>query len=295
MEITVEYHLVCAFPLFLCWILVEFFMLRKVVCQESRRVFRDRFFTVIPEIIPIVCLLNFIIHLGFCVYLAWRLETISLGSFSQSGSWILVTLFAFYCKEKVVRGHTRWPLVLVSWWVLSALLQLCSIPFFFISHFNLAALPWFLPVSSVADLASFPFSAFLCFGSVSMNSSRTLHELKQSLLVKTEEEKENGVLGEVFSGAGLWNRLTFQWLNPVFEKGRAQRLELPHIPSVPQSETAEAAYSSLRESLHEQKPEFSPLLRAIISAVRRSLVINAVFAGIKFFSSLFCVRMFSSI
>ena len=281
--------------MFLCWILFEFLRQRKIaVFQESRRVFRTRFFTVIGEIIPLFCLLNFTIYLGFCLYLLLRLKTISLGGLSQSGSWGLVTIFAFYCKGNVLRGHNRWPwpLVLVFWWVLSGIFQLCSISFFLISHFNLAALPQFLTVPSFADLGSFPFSAFLCFGSVSMNSSSTLHELNQPLLATNEEEEEN------FSGAGLWSKLTFQWLNPVFRKGRAQRLELSHIPSVPQSETAKAAYSSLKESLDKQKPEFSPLIRAIISAVWRPLVINAVFAGTVSFSPLHfsvSVRNFYSI
>ncbi|ONK71139.1 uncharacterized protein A4U43_C04F5110 [Asparagus officinalis] len=277
MEIILQYPPLFAFFFLVSWILIEFLRLRRVECQE-RRVFRDRKFTVIAEIITLFSLLNSSIYLGFVGYEVLRLRLISLGCFSQAGSWIIVTVFAFYCKGKVLRGSSSWPFVLVSCWVFSGLMQLSLLSFSFIRHLGLAALPSFLPDSSVADLICVPFTIFLCFSSVSMNSSRNFQELEQPLLVKKEEEDD-------FSTAGLWSKLTFQWLNPVFRKGRAQRLELQHIPSVPKSETAEVSYSSLQESLEKQKPEFSPLLRAIISAVWGPLGINAVFAGINTLSS----------
>ncbi|CAL9154202.1 unnamed protein product [Musa hybrid cultivar] len=108
-----------------------------------------------------------------------------------------------------------------------------------------------------------------------MSSSKPNPELEQSLL----PQEDDCLSGDYFSIAGFWSRLTFRWLNPVFAKGRAERLELRHIPGVPRSETAETSLCLLQESLRQQKLESASLPRAIIRAVWRSLALNAVFAG----------------
>jgi hypothetical protein len=102
-------------------------------------------------------------------------------------------------------------------------------------------------------------------------------ELDQQPLLLREDSDDSS--RDRFSSSGWWSQLTFRWLNPVFEKGRKVRLELEHIPSVPQSETAEQSYALLQETLHKQKPEPMPLRKAIICAVWTPLVGNAVFAG----------------
>uniref|UniRef100_A0A804K4D9 Uncharacterized protein n=1 Tax=Musa acuminata subsp. malaccensis TaxID=214687 RepID=A0A804K4D9_MUSAM len=107
-----------------------------------------------------------------------------------------------------------------------------------------------------------------------MSSSKPNPELEQSLL----PQEDDCLSGDYFSIAGFWSRLTFRWLNPVFAKGRAERLELRHIPGVPRSETAETSLCLLQESLRQQKLESASLPRAIIRAVWRSLALNAVFA-----------------
>ncbi|PIA51395.1 hypothetical protein AQUCO_01100312v1 [Aquilegia coerulea] len=88
---------------------------------------------------------------------------------------------------------------------------------------------------------------------------------------------------DTFSKAGVWSQIIFRWLNPLFKTGRAGKLELSHIPQVPESETAEKAYSLLQESLRQQE-DFS-LPGAIIHAEWRPLALNAVFAGINIVAS----------
>ncbi|KAI8021399.1 putative ABC transporter C family member 15 [Camellia lanceoleosa] len=53
-----------------------------------------------------------------------------------------------------------------------------------------------------------------------------------------------------YSNARIWSHITFRWLNPLFEKGqREKKLELSHIPLVPELEPAEKAFSKLQESM----------------------------------------------
>ncbi|MED6118936.1 hypothetical protein PIB30_007441 [Stylosanthes scabra] len=89
-----------------------------------------------------------------------------------------------------------------------------------------------------------------------------------------EDEDEN------FTNADIWSQLTYRWLNPIFRKGRVQKLELGHIPDVPHSKTAENASSILEESLRKQKLEEGSLTKAIASSVWKSLALNAVFSDI---------------
>ncbi|CAL5338295.1 unnamed protein product [Camellia sinensis] len=87
-----------------------------------------------------------------------------------------------------------------------------------------------------------------------------------------------------YSNAGIWSHITFRWLNPLFEKGqREKKLELSHIPLVPELETAEKAFSKLQESM--QSLEITSLPRAIAHAIWKPLAINAAFVGIYAVSS----------
>ncbi|CAL9163031.1 unnamed protein product [Musa hybrid cultivar] len=113
------------------------------------------------------------------------------------------------------------------------------------------------------------------------SSQKANPELERSLL----SDEHDGVGGDGFTVAGHWSRLTFRWLNPVFEKGRAERLELSHLPGVPPSETAESSFSLLQESLGGQKPWSTALLGVVVRAVWRPLAWNAVIAGLNTFSS----------
>lgn len=104
------------------------------------------------------------------------------------------------------------------------------------------------------------------------SSDSSTPELEQPLLAN--EADYDG-----FSGAGIWSRLTFGWLSPLFEKGRAERLELSHVPRVPRSESAKASFGLLQESLRKRKAESSSFQRAVVHSVRRCLALNAIFAG----------------
>ncbi|RWW39313.1 hypothetical protein BHE74_00055392, partial [Ensete ventricosum] len=227
--------------------------------------------------ITVACnILISILYLGFCIHGVWKLEGVSLGYLLLTMSWLLVTLYATYCKRKIAGASCSWPLVLVSWWVFSGLLDLISVSIYLISLWNETSFPDTIPAASIVEFTSFPISVFLCFAALFMHSAKTNPGLKQYLLLNDEDcaGRDN------FSGAGLWSRLTFRWLNPVFEKGRAERLELSHIPRVPPSETAESSFSFLQESLRDQKTESASLLKAIIHAVWRPLAVNAVFAAL---------------
>jgi hypothetical protein len=109
-----------------------------------------------------------------------------------------------------------------------------------------------------------------------MGSSKESPTLYQPLLFK----QQSGDISKDFESANYWSRLTFGWLNPVFEKGSRQKLELEHVPPVPSTETAENSFALLQESLRQQKKEASPVLaRAVIHAIWRPLIINAIYAG----------------
>ncbi|GAB4840563.1 hypothetical protein Ancab_021333 [Ancistrocladus abbreviatus] len=127
------------------------------------------------------------------------------------------------------------------------------------------------------DLLGCPFSIFLCLNTVPLFRTRKHHDLDHPLLQEKKENSSKDVHG--FSNAGIWSQLTFSWLNPLFEIGKAQKLELRCIPSVHQSETAKDASSLLEESLQKQKISASSLSKAIFYSVKKSLAVNAIFAG----------------
>lgn len=211
-------------------------------------------------------------HIGFSVLGVWKRQAVSPGLVFQSSSWLLATLFLLYCKHEGAAGvvvSSNWPPVLVAWWFFSFLLESLLALLHLLCFFDSATV--------VVNFASLPFCAVICLVVVAMRLSKANQKgLDQPLLLREDADDSSR---NRFSGAGWWSRLTFQWLNPVFEKGHRVRLELEHIPSVPQSETAEQSYALLQETLHKQKPEPMPLREAIICAVWTPLVTNAVFAG----------------
>ena len=73
--------------------------------------------------------------------------------------------------------------------------------------------------------------------------------LLESPLLKKEDDKSSKDSGYSFSNAGVWSKLTFGWLNPLFVKGQVEKVELKDIPSIPHSEKAESASLLLEESV----------------------------------------------
>ncbi|XP_020156344.1 putative ABC transporter C family member 15 [Aegilops tauschii subsp. strangulata] len=216
-------------------------------------------------------------HIVFSVIGVWKRQAVSPGLVFQSSSWLLATLFLLYCKHEgaAVVVSSNWPPVLVAWWFFSFLSESLLASLHLLCLFDSATV--------VVDFASLPFCTGICLVVVAMRLSKANQkELDQPLLHREDADDSSR---DRFSSSGWWSRLTFRWLNPVFEKGHKVRLELEHIPSVPQSETAEQSYALLQETLHKQKPEPMPLREAIICAVWTPLVTNAVFAGLNTVSS----------
>ncbi|VAH82613.1 unnamed protein product [Triticum turgidum subsp. durum] len=219
-----------------------------------------------------------LLHIGLSVLGCWKRQTISPGLVFQSSSWLLATLFLLYCNHESAAGvvvSSNWPPVLVFWWFFSFLSESLLASLHLLCLFDSATV--------VVDFASLPFCTVICLVVVAMRLSKANQkELNQPLLLREDADDSSR---DRLSSSGWWSRLTFRWLNPVFEKGHKVRLELEHIPSVPQSETAEQSYALLQETLHKQKPEPMPLREAIICAVWTPLVTNAVFAGLNTVSS----------
>ncbi|PKU86433.1 putative ABC transporter C family member 15 [Dendrobium catenatum] len=273
------------FLVLLVWMLVDLLKPRRVFPAQQEA-------GVLPEIIVLFNILILTLYLGSLAFKVWKIEAIPMDPLFISLSWILVTFFTIYTKRKAKTESSGWPNVLVSWWVLSGIFQFFSIITYLTNHFKLSALPSFFPAATVADIASFPLSVFLCIGAFIMNFRRVSSGLEQPILLDDYENEE--VSRRVFSIAGIWSKLTFRWLNPVFEKGWLQRLELHHVPQLPKSETAETAYSLLQESLRKEKPEFSTLTRAIMNFIWKPLAINAVLAGLNTLASYLCLYLITN-
>ncbi|RWW61408.1 hypothetical protein BHE74_00031528 [Ensete ventricosum] len=277
-----DYLYVVIFSLLFAWILLDFVGSRKSSAEagEVGKGLVQREFRVMAEMTMACNILISILHLGFCVHGVWRRGSISLRLVLLTVAWVLVTLYAAYCKHRKAGVCFGWPLVLVSWWVFSGLHNLVSISVFVfdLRSRSKTSLPDDLfPAPNVVQFTSFPLTVFLCFAALSVSSSQKANlELRRSLL----SEEHDGAGGDGFTVAGYWSRLTFRWLNPVFEKGRAERrLELSHLPGVPPSETAASSFSLLQESSPGgQHPWSTALPVVIVRAVWRPLALNAVFA-----------------
>ncbi|PPR93886.1 hypothetical protein GOBAR_AA26791 [Gossypium barbadense] len=157
-----------------------------------------------------------------------------------------------------------------------------SIVVYVVHHLNSKDLPYYLPEANIVDIASLPFLLLLCCClplAVNRNS-----DLQRPLLHK-EDEKFSKDDDTAFASAGIWSQLTFRWLNPLFERGRVEKLELHHIPQVPDSEAADKASSLLEESLRKRKADSYLLPKAVARSIWKSLAVNAVFAGLNTIAS----------
>ncbi|KAF8399890.1 hypothetical protein HHK36_015760 [Tetracentron sinense] len=285
MEMFLKLINIACFSLLLTWVLVEVLKQRRrhVEDGELKQGTTEKKSSKFTMIIVLCNVLISVSHLGLSLYVFWKLGTISLESFFPAITWILVTVFAVYSKNRTVRENKGWPLVLTFWWVFSCILNACSVSIYLLTQLKFTPLPGFIPEANIADFVSFPLSILLCFNALRVTCTQKLQEIECPLL-----QKANYIAAEdadAFANAGILSRLTFQWLNPLFEKGRVQKLELPHIHPVPESETAEKSSCLLQESLGRQKTQVSILPKAIIQAVWRPLATNAVFAGVNTIAS----------
>ncbi|MCL7033637.1 hypothetical protein MKW94_012360 [Papaver nudicaule] len=206
-------------------------------------------------------------YLSLCSYDILKLKTVSVGSVLWAIAWILVTFFVLISRNRRI----KWPVVLICWWTYSAFLITLSISihlltylqysFKFLNHFR---------AGNVADFAAFPFSLFLCFNSLCSSYNKMAQELEKPLLHEEVEDVDD------YTKAGLWSQLTFCWLNPIFQKAQTRKLELHHIPPVPESENTESSFALLEKSISNQKSGAFSMSTALFHAIWRPLAVNAV-------------------
>ncbi|KAK3040790.1 hypothetical protein RJ639_029134 [Escallonia herrerae] len=277
--------------MFLTWVLVDMLKQRRGVGDKQiTHGPREGEQTVFTKITVLSNILISLSYLGLCSYKFWNLRTINVDSVISAVTWTVASFLAAYSlNRKHVREYKRWPSVLILWWVFSGTLHSVLIFSYVLTHFKYTQLPNILPEANIVDIAAFPLSILLCLNALPLpicsnkKHNDGLYSIEQTLLQK-DDENDSSVTA-AFSNAGVWSQLTFKWLNPLFKKGRTQKLDLPDIPSIPRSETAEQAASLLEESLRKHKSRASSLRNAIIYAIWKPLAINAIFAGVNTIAS----------
>ncbi|KAK9090191.1 hypothetical protein Sjap_023368 [Stephania japonica] len=277
--------------LFLVWLVMEVLKERRrgVVPIELRKSNEERKCRVVAEISVLCCVLISLFHLGFCLYGVWKYRTVSIESIESvvlTVTWISMTVFAIYSKNRNVVEDKKWPSVLTFWWISSCVFNAFCFSIYILSHLKYFTYPTFIPKASLSDFAAFPLYLILCINALYFVCvKKPVDELKDPLLEKDDENVDEDVVGDAFSNAGIWSKHTFGWLNPLFQTGRRKKLELPHIPQVPGIDSAEKSFLLLQESLQNQETEGFPLAKAIIHAVWRPLLMNGLYAGANTVSS----------
>ncbi|XP_071714451.1 putative ABC transporter C family member 15, partial [Rutidosis leptorrhynchoides] len=267
---------VCAFLWLFIWVIVDTV---KQTRSEIITRFRIKFSSFCMITIIPTCIIT-ISQMGLCLYKFLMHEVVPYESIIMALTWCLASTVTVYAiKFKTFGQITKWPTVLVIFWWLSAILDSVLVTLIMVDYFKSKKVEVFQSVSSVIEIATLPILMILCFNGVYICGIKKHKELEEPLLQESVGDTS------AFTNSGIWNRVTFNWLNPLFELGRAQKLEFTHVPLIPESETAEEAAFLLEESIHAQKGRGSVLPKAIFFAVRRSLAINAVFAGINTLAS----------
>ncbi|KAJ9705299.1 hypothetical protein PVL29_003379 [Vitis rotundifolia] len=176
-------------------------------------------------------------HLGFCLYEFWSQETINLVHIFSTMTWVLVAIIIVSCfRNNTTRENKMWPLILTSWWVSSSILSSLSVSVYLVTRLKILTLPdfWpdFVPQATIDDFASLiPLWILLCFNVLPFNCGKE-HSGREHPLPESEGENLSHGVGP-YSSAGIWSKLIYLWLNPLFRKGRVQKLESHHIFSIP--------------------------------------------------------------
>lgn len=234
--------------------------------------------------VKITVLLNFVIcfsYLTFCLSKFWRLETNLTDGVYSTVAWSSACIAVIYSMNNVPK---KWPLVLTLWWGFSSIYGLLLTTLYFAHRYEPVQVRKFFPVPTIIDFASVPLSLVLCFNALANNSTPKTGKSEEPLLpsqLRSNGEGDN----DPFSCAGIWSHIIFRWLNPLFEKGCCEKLIADDIPPIPPSETADEASLLFLECLRKQKTQNATLPSAILDAIRTSLAINAIFAGINTISS----------
>lgn len=287
MDISVEIVYAAFAVLLLAWLLIDILKQRRgggdLQCREHQAVKQPTvLFTTVAVLSDIIIS---ILYLGFGFYQYWDLGIVTSKSVFLSVTWILATLVACYSKNRTLRENNRWPVVVILWWVVYSIFCSLSVSIHFITRFSSIELPYSWPEANIADFPSLPLSILLSLNALTFRcrSTKTHNDLETPLL---QEEHESLFKDSAcYRNAGIWSKLTFRWLNPLFSRGRMEKLELSHVPSVPASETARYASSLLEDSFGKNKNETSNLPKAIAYAVWKSLTVNGVFAGVNTIAS----------
>ncbi|KAL1808203.1 hypothetical protein DCAR_0727609 [Daucus carota subsp. sativus] len=268
------------FLLLLTWVLVELWKNRTRGESLPERVYFKGGYKVFTKITIGFNVLIMVLNVGLCVYNVWNLKILSLESLTSVVIWALSS-FVSFCAAKI--PNTRWPLVLLMWWQAYGVIDMLMVYLYFASYFDTIESDSFVLKPSFVDVASFPLLVFLCYNGTDFRF-KSASELGEPLLPKADVSEANAT-DDAFSKAGIWSKLTFRWLNPLFKKGRVKKIELSDIPSIPQSEAADNAAALLEESLLKQKNQASLLPNAIFKAIWKPLAVNATFAGVNTIAS----------
>lgn len=257
------------FIVLLTWVLVEFFKHRTRGENLSERVNFEGDSKVFTKIIVVFNVVILVLYVGFCVHNVWNLKILPFESLTSVVTWALSSFVTCY----VVKMHKMWPLVVIMWWFVYGVFDMLMV-FLYFGKIESSKL---VSKANFVDVACFPLSILLCFNAFRYPYNGA-SEIDEPLLQKQVKTEAN-VIDDAFSKAGIWSKLTFRWLNPLFKKGRLKKIELSDIPSIPQSEAADNAAALLEESLCKQKNQASLLPNAIFKAIWKPLAVNAIFAG----------------
>ena len=218
-----------------------------------------------------------LLYIAFAFHEYSSRRTIGYNTLSLALTWVIATIVSLYSMKRMFKENKRWPLILILWWVFASFIDAVSVCMKLTKNFKSMNLWFFFSEENIVDMVSFPLLLLLCFNSMPIWAWKS-NDMEELLLHKelppSLEEGEG-----TFTNASMWSHLMFLWLNPIFKRGRIQKLELPHIPDVPDSETAENASSLLEEALLKQKLGAVSLTKAIAHFIWKSLAFNAIFAG----------------
>lgn len=270
--------------LFLIWILWDALKSRKEFgCGGGGEQFLRRESSSLSA--KITVLLSCVVGVSYVFYLLhefWESVNVPINDVSSAVAWCSACMLVVY---SVSRGNKRWPLVLILWWGFSSTCCLVVVVFYFLHRFKNIDVPQFVPEANTIDFPALLLSLLLCFNALINSTVKKMGDATKPLLSKLG--KDSGYESDPFSSAGIWSHLTFRWLNPVFERGRREKLQTEVIPPIPQSESADEAFCLLEECLRKQKTNIPSLLNTMLHAIWTPLAVNAVFAGM-FPSNLSC-------
>lgn len=232
--------------------------------QKSRLTTNVSWFSIITIVSTSIITFS---HMGYIVYKLLNHELVTYELMITTSTWCLASIVGVY--SLVTRAKS--PVVVIVFWCVSLVLDSVSVTLMVLNN-NMDV---FRSVTNIIDMGNLALTIILCFNGVSYFYFVTKYDkdLEEPLIQESGEECD------AFTNAGIWEKVTFNWLGPLFETGRAQKLEFVHVPSIPESETAEEAALLLEESIQKQKTGGAVSPKAIIHAIRGPLAINAVFAG----------------